>query len=161
RHTDGTFGPPTYVEPHEFAIVEGLLGYHTPDLRQAYDVRVFLAPPEDLRRKWKVDRDCSRRGYTTNEVLAELDRRENDSAGFIRPQARYADIVVAFMPSEQGDGPSHLDAGLVLRDGLAHPDLSPFIGADSGITLDERDGNVCVRIPGNLDRERAAEIEQT
>jgi len=76
RHADGTFGPPTYVEPHGFAIVEGLLGYHTPELRKSYDVRVFLAPPEDLRRKWKVQRDCSRRGYTTDQVLAELDRKD-------------------------------------------------------------------------------------
>jgi phosphoribulokinase len=160
RHADGTFGPPMYVEPHGFAIVEGLLGYHTPEMRAAYDVRVYLAPPEELRRKWKVDRDCSRRGYTTDEVLAELDRREPDSAAFIRPQERFADIVVAFMPGDAGDAPDRLDARLVLRDGLAHPDLSPYIGGDSGITLDQHNGNGCVRIPGDLDRERAAEIEQ-
>jgi len=161
RHTDGSYGPPMYVEPHAFAIVEGLLGYHTAEMRDAYDVRVYLAPPEELRRKWKVDRDCSRRGYTTDEVLAELDRREPDSASFIRPQERFADIVVAFMPGDAGDAPDRLDARLVLRDGLAHPDLSPFIGGDSRITLDQRNGNDWVRIPGDLDPERAAEIEQT
>ena len=100
RHADGTFAPPVYVEPHGFAIVEGLLGYHAPQMRDCYDVRVFLAPPEELRRRWKVQRDCSRRGYTTDEVLAELDRREPDSAAFIRPQERYADMVVSFMPGE-------------------------------------------------------------
>ena len=160
RHADGTFGPPMHVEPHGFAVVEGLLGYHTAELRDAYDVRVYLAPPEDVRRRWKVDRDCSRRGYTTDEVLAELDRREPDSAAFIRPQERFADIVVAFIPGDAGDAPDRLDARLVLRDGLAHPDLSPFIGADSGITLDQHNGSGCVRIPGDLDPERAAEIEQ-
>jgi phosphoribulokinase len=160
RHTDGTFGPPMYVEPHAFAIVEGLLGYHTPQMRETYDVRVYLAPPEELRRKWKVDRDCSRRGYTTDEVLAELDRREPDSAAFIRPQERFADIVVAFVPGDAGDAPDRLDARLVLRDGLAHPDLSPFMGGDSGIALDQHNGTGCVRIPGDLDPERAAEIEQ-
>jgi len=88
QHADGTFGPPTYVEPHGFAVLEGLLGYHTDRLCDLYDVRVYLAPPEALRRKWKVDRDCSRRGYTTDQVLAELDKREADSATFIRPQQR-------------------------------------------------------------------------
>jgi phosphoribulokinase len=161
RHGDGTFGPPMYVEPHPFAVVEGLLGYHTPQMREAYDVRVFLAPREEVRRKWKVDRDCSRRGYTTDEVLAELDRREPDAAAFIRPQERFADIVVAFMPADAGDSPGRLDARLVLRDGLAHPDLTPFIDGDSGITLDQHNGSGCVRIPGDLDPERAAEIEQT
>ena len=161
RHTDGTFAPPMYLKPRAFTIVEGLLGYHTSQIRDAYDVRVYLAPPEDLRRRWKVDRDCSRRGYTTDEVLAELDRREPDSAAFIRPQERFADIVVAFLPGDEGDAPHRLDARLVLRDGLAHPDLSPFIGGDSAITLDEHNGNRWLRIPGDLDPERAGEIEQS
>ena len=80
-------------------------------LRDIYDVRVFLAPPEELRRQWKVQRDCSRRGYTTDQVLAELDRREPDSEAFIRPQQRHADIVVSFLPGD-GDDQEHLDAEL-------------------------------------------------
>ena len=160
RHADGTFGPPVYVEPHGFAIVEGLLGYHTLQMRDCYDVRVFLAPPEELRRKWKVQRDCSRRGYTTDEVLAELDRREGDSAAFIRPQERHADMVVSFMPGDDND-PDRLDAELILRDGLPHPDLSPFIGNGvRGITMIEHGVERRVRIPGDIEAERAAEIEE-
>jgi phosphoribulokinase len=160
RHADGTFAPPVYVEPQGFAIVEGLLGYHTQGMRDCYDVRVFLAPPEDLRRKWKVQRDCSRRGYTTDEVLAELDRREPDSAAFIRPQERYADMVVSFMPGESSDG-DRLDAELILRDGLPHPDLSPFIGNGvRGITVSESGAERRVCIPGDIEAERAAEIEE-
>ena len=117
RHADGTFGAPVHVKPHVFTVVEGLLGYHTPAMRECYDVRVYLAPPEDLRRKWKVQRDCSRRGYTTDQVLGELDRREPDSAAFIRPQERYADMVVSFMPGESGD-PDFLEAEVVLREGF-------------------------------------------
>jgi phosphoribulokinase len=160
RHADGTFAPPAYVRPNTFTIIEGLLGYHTPEMRDVYDVRVFLAPPEDLRRKWKVDRDCSRRGYTTDQVLAELDRREPDSATFIRPQQRHADLVVSFMPGEGGDA-ERLDADLVLREGLPHPDLSPFIGnGGRGIALFERGADRYLRIPGDIDRERAAELEE-
>jgi phosphoribulokinase len=154
RHSDGTFAPPVYVRPGGFAIVEGLLGYHTPAMRDCYDVRVFLAPPEELRRRWKVQRDCSRRGYTTDEVLAELDRREPDSAAFIRPQERYADMVVSFMP---GADPDCLDAELLLRDRLPHPDLSPFIG-NGARGISESGGRV--RIPGDIEAERATEIEE-
>jgi len=160
RHADGTFGPPVYVEPKTFTIVEGLLGYYTPQMRDVYDVRVFLAPPEEVRRKWKVDRDCSRRGYTTDQVLAELDRREPDSAAYIRPQQRHADLVVSFMPGDAGDA-EHLDAELMLRAGLPHPDLTPFIGnGRRGITLIERGAERFVRIPGEIDRERAGELEE-
>jgi phosphoribulokinase len=160
RHADGTFAPPVYVRPKTFTVIEGLLGYYTPEMRDIYDVRVFLAPPEELRRKWKVDRDCSRRGYTTDQVLAELDRREPDSASYIRPQERYADLVVSFMPSDTGD-PEHLDANLVLREGLLHPDLAPFVGnGGKGVTLLERGADRHIRIPGDIDRERAAELEE-
>jgi len=158
RHTDGTFGPSVYVEPHAFAIVEGLLGYHTDELCDLYDVRVYLAPPEALRRKWKVDRDCSRRGYTTDEVLAELDRREPDSAAFIRPQQRRADMVVSFQPAANGSGA--LDADLLLRPDLPHPDLSPFVGSARGITVEERGPERRVRIPADVDPEDAAGIEE-
>ncbi|MGH4010671.1 MAG: phosphoribulokinase [Pseudonocardiaceae bacterium] len=156
RHADGTFGPPEYVLPHRFAVVDGLLGYHTPQLRDCYDVRVYLAPPESLRRRWKIQRDCSRRGYTTDQVLAELDRREPDSEAFIRPQQAYADIVVTF---EAGDV-EHLPAQLRLRKGLLHPDLSVLLDADVGITMEDAADAQVLRIPGCIPPERAAEIEQ-
>lgn len=159
QHHDGTFGAPVYVWSRPFAVAEGLLGYHTHALRAAYDVRVYLKPPEDLRRQWKVQRDCSRRSYTTDQVLAELDRREADSEAYIRPQERYADIVVSFNPNGYRDQ-DHLDAELTLRPTLNHPDLAPFIGDDGGIVLAERDGDWILTIPGNLDPARAAEIEE-
>jgi phosphoribulokinase len=160
RHNDGTFGPPVYVQPQRFTVIEGLLGYYLPEMRDTYDVRVFLNPPEDLRRKWKVQRDCSRRGYTTDQVLAEFDRRSDDSEAFIRPQRRHADMLISFQPPEGTDGdPTHLDAELTLRDGLPHPDLTPFMQAES-LTLTEHDGERVLRIPGMMDPEHAAAIEE-
>ena len=160
RHTDGTFGPLVYLSPERFTLVEGLLGYHTEQTRSAFDVRVYLDPPESLRRQWKVDRDCSKRGYTTDEVLADLDRREPDSAAFIRPQRRHAHMVVRRAPSE--DEPFVLDAELTLRDGLPHPDLSPFVECSDGqVTMTERNGECILFIPGTLARDRAAAIEET
>jgi phosphoribulokinase len=157
RHTDGTFGPPVVIRPGTFAVAEGLLGYLTAEMREQYDVRVFLKPPESMRRKWKVARDTARRGYHTSEVLDELDRREVDSETFIRPQERWADIVVAF--SADGDDEHH-DAELVLRPTLAHPDLTPFVDGERGITLTEVGRDCHVRIPGDIDPARAAAIEE-
>jgi phosphoribulokinase len=160
RHNDGTFGPPVYVQPQRFTVIEGLLGYYLPEMRDMYDVRVFLNPPEDLRRRWKVQRDCSRRGYTTDQVLAELDRRSDDSEAFIRPQRRHADMLISFQAPEGADGdPTHLDAELTLRDGLPHPDLTPFMQAES-LTLTEHGGERVLRIPGMMEPEHAAAIEE-
>jgi phosphoribulokinase len=160
QHKDGTFQPPVYVDPRQFIVVEGLLGYHTQPLRDAFDVRVFLAPPEDLRRQWKVQRDCSRRGYTSDQVLEELDRREADSEIYIRPQQRWADIVVSFMPGDRS-GQDHLDAKLTLRDGLGHPDLAPLVDGDNrGIRLVEVERERYLWISGNVEPAVAAEVEE-
>jgi phosphoribulokinase len=161
RHADGTFGAPDYVEPRRFVVAEGLHGFATPELRDMFDVRVYLNPPEELRRAWKVQRDCSRRGYTTDQVLGELDRREPDSEAFIRPQRHQADIVVAFQPSQSADQ-EHLDAKLTLRDTLTHPDLSGVIsnGEPGGLVVTEAQGAQELYVPGRLPPERAAELEE-
>ncbi|MBA3301131.1 MAG: phosphoribulokinase, partial [Thermoleophilaceae bacterium] len=160
QHKDGTFGPPVHVSPNPFTVVEGLLGYHTEEMRDCYDVRVFLALPEELRRRWKVQRDTSKRGYTEDQVLADLDKREPDSAQFICPQERHADMVVTFKEGDNGD-PYALDAELLLRDSLPQPDLSPFIGkSDRGMTIEEGDSERRICIAGDIESEQAAEIEE-
>ena len=152
-HQTGEFEAPVYVRPAKFLVVEGLLSFHTETLRSLHDVRVALAPPEELRRAWKVKRDCTRRGYTTDEVLAELDARQADAEAYVQPQREFADIVVAF--SER------LDADVILRDTLPHPDLSPLLdGSERGPALIKREREWLLRIPGNLDPGHAAELEE-
>jgi phosphoribulokinase len=147
------------VRPARFLVVEGLLNFHSETLRSLHDVRVMLTPPETLRRAWKLKRDCTRRGYTTDEVLAELDRRQRDSERYIAPQRRHADIVVAFRAG--GRDPAHLDADVILRDTLPHPDLSPLLDESaSGPCLIKRETEWLLRIPGDLDPEHAAELEE-
>jgi phosphoribulokinase len=158
-HRSGTLGPPEYVRPNPYVVVEGLLNFHSEELRSAHDIRVFLAPPEELRRMWKLTRDCTRRGYTTHEVINELDRRERDVEAYIEPQRKHADIVVSFVPTSSSDQ-EHLDAHLILRDTLRHPDLSPFLRPDGdGPTLIRREQESMLRIPGDTDPELAAELE--
>ncbi len=139
-HSTGTLVRPEYVKPRDFVIVEGLLGYHTPVMRQFYDVKVYLDPLEELRRVWKIRRDTTKRGYTVEQVLKSLERREPDSARFIRPQREYADIVVQFYPPEgvppEAAGPN-LNVRLILRPTIPHPDLSYLTDgqAPTGIRL--------------------------
>lgn len=171
-HRTGSLVRPEYVVPREFVIVEGLLGFHTQVMRQFYDVKVFLDPPEDLRRQWKIQRDTAKRGYTPEQVLAELAKREADSRNFIRPQREFADVVVRFYPranngSDQAD--SHLNVHLVLRPTIPHPDLSYLFDQEkrgaSGVRLElGRDGGRPVdflEVDGNVSREHAEELEET
>ena len=68
-HRNGTFGRPKYVKPKEFVIAEGLLGYTTRTMRDCYDVKIYLDPDEDLRVKWKMHRDTTKRGYMPGRGL--------------------------------------------------------------------------------------------
>ena len=159
-HREGTLGRPQYLRPAHYLIVEGLLSFHTETLRGVHDVRVFLAPPEELRRAWKLKRDCTRRGYTTDQVLWELDHRERDAEAFIRPQQSHADIVVSFRTGDGGD-PSHLDAEIVLRDTLPHPDPAPLVDdSDDGPRLERRERELPLRIPGDIAPDHAALLEE-
>lgn len=169
-HATGTLIRPEYIRPREFVIVEGLLGFHSPVMRQFYDVKVFLDPPEDLRTAWKIKRDTSKRGYTAEQVLAEMKKREADTLKYIRPQREHADIVVRFHPNEGVEplnaGPN-LNAQLVLRQTIPHPDLSyliegtPHAPTDIRLQLG-RDGGRPVdflEIAGSVSAQNAVQLE--
>jgi phosphoribulokinase len=159
-HSTGELARPVLVEPREFVIVEGLLPLHTKLARACFDIAVYLDPPEEIRRKWKIRRDCAERGYTPGAVLAELERREPDSAAFIRPQRQCADIALRFAPvaghapppdgtlSDDalpgGDGlldgalpggDGSLSAEILLRPTIGHPDLSHVLTDDDRRTV--------------------------
>lgn len=125
-HTTGELVRPELVEPAPVVIVEGLLPLHSKLARACFDVTVFLDPPEEIRRDWKVQRDCAKRGYAPEQVLSELRRREPESAEHIRPQRRHADLVVRFAPIESRNDPvgTPLSATVMLRPTIGHPDLS-------------------------------------
>ena len=132
NHDNGNLERPEYIEPREFVIVEGLLPLHTKSSRAAFDITVYLDPPEDIRIAWKTKRDTGKRGYTEDEVRADLKKREPESEEFIRPQRAHADIVIRFAPiEERGETPDDpLSATLLLRPTISHPDLPSIIDDD-------------------------------
>ena len=167
-HRDGTFGRPKYVKPKEFVIAEGLLGYTTRGMRDCYDVKIYLDPDEDLRVKWKIHRDTTKRGYRREEVLASLEKRREDAPKYMHPQRTFADIVIHFQKPQGANGSSdtQLDVRHILRPTLPHPDFSPLFDGSSnaGLRLElsrDRDGKPVdvLEINGNISDQRAERIE--
>lgn len=168
NHTQGTLDRPQYVEPREYIIMEGLLGFSTRSMRDAYDVKVYMEPNEDLRVKWKISRDCHERGYAEDQVLDSLSKRMEDSEQFVRPQRTYADIVVNFFaPEDRADETgAHLNVRHTLRPTLPHPDLTPILeaGAKKGLRLElarDIDGKPVdvLEIAGTVDDQKASSME--
>jgi phosphoribulokinase len=172
NHNTGTFEPPEYIQPRRFVIVEGLLGYSTRLARECFDVKVFLAPPESLRSEWKVKRDTRKRGYTDEQVLEQLRKREPDSEEFIRPQRKWSDIVVSFYPpdelsEEQSD--LMLNVRLVLRPTIPHPDFTRLLSPSKShlstairLELDRDMGKPVdvLEVDGHATEEQVRELER-
>lgn len=128
-HGTGMLARPELITPAEFVIVEGLLPLYSKVSRACFDISIYLDPPEEIRHGWKVRRDTEKRGYSEEQVRAELLRREPESAAFIRPQRAAADVVVRFAPIlDRADPPgTPLSAELLLRPTIRHPDLSKVL----------------------------------
>jgi phosphoribulokinase len=169
NHDTGMLDRPEYVEPRDFVIVEGLLPLHTKISRACFDIMVYLDPPEELRIAWKLQRDTKKRGYTEDEVRADLKKREPESERFIRPQRARADIVVRFAPiEERGETVTDpLSAKLILRPTIDHPELHEILGDDTSeamhMTLSRSDGGKpadAVHIHSYADPEITKKVEQ-
>jgi phosphoribulokinase len=160
-------GMAEYVKPKQFVIAEGLLGYTTRAMRDCYDVKIYLDPEEELRVKWKIHRDTTKRSYTLEEVQATLDKRKDVSVKHIHPQRTFADIVIRFQrPAGANGSDTQLDARHILRPTLPHPDFSPLVDGSSnaGLHLElarDRDGKPVdvLEISGNISDKRAERIE--
>lgn len=172
NHSSGSFDPPEYIKPKRFVIVEGLLGYFTRGARDAYDVKVYLAPPEELRHTWKIKRDTRKRGYTEEQVMQQINAREEDSEQFIRPQRQWADVVISFYPASGGGSNDDLllNARLVLRPTIPHPDFTHILDAEGShlgnairLGLDRDMGKPVdvLEIDGHAQEEQVQELERT
>jgi phosphoribulokinase len=171
NHSTGAFDPPEYIQPKKYVIVEGLLGYSTRGMRESYDVKVYLAPPENLRANWKIKRDTRKRGYNEEQVIEQIRQREPDSEAYIRPQRQWADVVISFYPptEEVSQNDVLLNARLLLRPTIPHPDLYRILNAEgnhlgSAIRLElDRDMGKPVdvlEIDGHATDEQVKELER-
>ncbi|HUK21245.1 MAG TPA: phosphoribulokinase [Gemmatimonadales bacterium] len=125
-HSDGTFGPPEFAVPRDIVLVHGLHALYTPALRQIWDVSVFLDPDPELRIDWKIKRDVSKRGYTREEVVQQLEERRHDSEAYVMPQREKADMVISFCPSPEyrkTKDSSRLNVQITLRHPIPLPDV--------------------------------------
>lgn len=147
-HSTGTFGAPEYVAPKPFMVVEGLLATFTKAMRDCFNVKVYLDPPEELRQQWKIERDTAKRGSTPEKVVADLEQREPDSAAFIRPQRESAAHVVRFEPPDGASDSAHLSMRMVLRPTLPHRDLREV--------ADEAQANGCHSVSLDLGRDQGS-----
>lgn len=126
-HHNGTITGPEFIEPRPIVVVQGLFPLYTRALRALFDVAVWLNPEDELKIAWKIQRDCAQRGYTADQVRAEIALRQDDIRAHIAPQSRHADVTIEFFRPNAGEyDNAHLDARIVKSGRFAPLDYSEF-----------------------------------
>ncbi len=84
-----------HVEPRMIIMVEGILIYAEPALRDLLDVKIFVDTDPDIRFIRRLDRDISERGRTTESVIRQyLATVRPMHLEFVEPSKRYADVII-------------------------------------------------------------------
>lgn len=97
-HSSGKFTEPKALQPTRTLIVQGLHTLYLKKLRGAFDLKVYISPHENIRKAWKIKRDCGERGYALEKVLESMRSREKDTELYVQPQKEVADLVVEYIP---------------------------------------------------------------
>jgi uridine kinase len=83
------------VEPGRIVVVEGILVLYDPDLRAAFDLRVFVDTDADVRFIRRLQRDVADRGRSVDSVIDQyLATVRPGHLQFVEPTKRYADVIV-------------------------------------------------------------------
>jgi len=83
------------IAPQPVILVEGILIYVDKELRDLFDIKIFVDTDADLRFIRRLQRDISERGRTTDSVIQQyLNTVRPMHMDFVEPSKRYADIII-------------------------------------------------------------------
>ena len=83
------------IFPTKVLIVEGILIFQDPELREMFDIKIFVETDADVRILRRCLRDVEERGRTLRSVVIQyLTTVKPMHEQFVQPSRQYADIVV-------------------------------------------------------------------
>jgi len=139
NHETGELDPPEKVEPNKVVVIEGLHPLYDERVRELIDFGVYLDIDQDVKIKWKIQRDMEERGHTYEDVLASINARKPDFDAYIEPQKEFADVVIQILPTQllpEDNESKLLRVRLLQKEGKK--DFSPAYLFDEGSTIDWR-----------------------
>lgn len=96
NHDTGKFTEKHRVKAKKYMILCGLHSMYLPQTRRNLDLKIYMDADETLRRYWKIQRDTSKRGYSKEAIIKQIESRVPDAEKYIYPQKKYADMVVRY-----------------------------------------------------------------
>jgi len=83
------------VEPRRVILVEGILIFAEPELRDLMDVKIYVDTDADIRFIRRLQRDIAERGRTMESVIEQyLTTVRPMHLEFVEPSKRYADVII-------------------------------------------------------------------
>lgn len=83
------------VLPQPIILVEGILTFSEPQLRELFDIKIFVDIDADIRFIRRLQRDTTERGRTVQSVIHQyLSTVRPMHLQFVEPSRRYADVII-------------------------------------------------------------------
>lgn len=95
-HNTGSFTPLEKIESKQNIILCGLHTLYNKDIVNNNNLNIYLDPEQNLKIYWKIKRDVEKRGYTTEKVLENIEKRRLDYSTYISPQKKMADLIINY-----------------------------------------------------------------
>ena len=84
-----------HIKPHPVIIVEGILIFAERELRDMFDVKIFVDTDADIRFIRRLQRDIAERGRTMDMVVHQyMSTVRPMHLDFVEPSKRYAHIII-------------------------------------------------------------------
>jgi uridine kinase len=84
------------IAPAPVVLVEGLFALWWEDLRESFDLRIYLDAPDDVRIRRRIERDVASRGRSAESVLRQYECTVQPMhEAYVAPTRQYADMVLA------------------------------------------------------------------
>jgi len=83
------------ISPVNVVIIEGILIFAIPEIRELFDIKLFVDTPDDIRFIRRLKRDIKKRGRDVESVINQyLETVRPMHHLFVEPSKQYADIIV-------------------------------------------------------------------
>ena len=83
------------IEPHPVIMVEGILVFADPKLRDMFDVKIFVDTPPDVRFIRRLQRDIQERGRSMDSVIQQYQTTVRPMhEEFVETSKHFADVII-------------------------------------------------------------------
>lgn len=83
------------IKPANVIIVEGIMIFAIPELREMFNIKIYVDTPDDVRFIRRLKRDINERGRSVDSVISQyLNTVRPMHEMFVEPSKRYADLIV-------------------------------------------------------------------